>query len=390
MSGNAASIVSVLTPPGRGAVAVVAASGAAAFIAVNACFTPANGRAVGEQPAGRIVFGYWSSGEHREEVIIVRGHEEAIEIHCHGGAAAVARVVDAMLDAGCCQEPWTEWSSRDRGDAIAVEAEIALAAATTRRTAAILLDQRNGALRRAIQQIRADIEGVNVDRAHQRLLGLIDSSSLGLHLTRPWQVAIAGPPNVGKSSLMNALVGYQRAIVFDEPGTTRDVLTAETAFDGWPVRLTDAAGIRAADDPLEAEGVARARHQLAHADLVLWVVDATEKSEESVDVAASIRQLIEHAGDEAKAIDPLVVLNKIDLLTDVPLEPLDGFVAVSALTGAGLDALLAATAQRLVPQPPMPGDAVPFADRQVERLKLALAALERGNLSQAAAGLVWT
>lgn len=390
MSGEPASFVSVLTPPGRGAIAIVAAIGSEALAAADACFAAANSRRLSEQPPDRIVFGHWSSGNHREEVIIVRGNNGALEVHCHGGAAAVARIVDAMVAAGCRQLPWTEWIAEDRRDPIAVDAEIALAQAPTRRTAAILLDQRNGALAQAVHEIRIAIEHGDGDRGHQLLNTLIERAAIGLHLTEPWQVAIAGRPNVGKSSLINALVGYQRAIVFDQPGTTRDVLTAETAIDGWPVRLTDTAGIRATRDELEAEGVSRARQQLARADIVLWVIDATAVAD-SRDVSASVeRELQVEAPDLATRTDALMVLNKIDLLSDDNSAPIDNVVAVSALTGAGLDTLLAAIAQRLVPAPPGPGDAVPFTRQQVERLKSALIKLECGNLSAAAAHLDWT
>src|SRR6185503_7750192 len=105
-----------------------------------------------------------------------------------------------------------------------------------------------------------------------RLLALAE---VGLHLTTPWRVVFAGPPNVGKSSLVNALLGYPRAIVYDQPGTTRDVLTASTAFDGWPFELRDTAGLRdgISLDSVEVEGVARARAQIATADLVVFVHD---------------------------------------------------------------------------------------------------------------------
>ena len=81
----------------------------------------------------------------------------------------------------------------------------------------------------------------------------------GRHLLTPFDVVLAGPANVGKSSLINALVGYNRAIVYDAPGTTRDVITAETAIDGWPVTLSDTAGLRDSDDPLEMAGVQTAQ-----------------------------------------------------------------------------------------------------------------------------------
>ena len=100
---------------------------------------------------------------------------------------------------------------------------------------------------------------------------------LGRRLTAPWRVVVAGPPNVGKSSLVNALAGYQRSIVAPTPGTTRDVVTTRLAIDGWPVELADTAGVREATDALETQGVRLAREATAAADLCLWVLDASAR-----------------------------------------------------------------------------------------------------------------
>jgi tRNA modification GTPase len=102
-----------------------------------------------------------------------------------------------------------------------------------------------------------------------QLDALLRWSEFGRHLTQPWQVVLTGVPNVGKSSLINRLLGYSRSIVYAEPGTTRDVVTAATAFDGWPVELSDTAGLRDAAGEIEAAGVERARRHLATADLAI-------------------------------------------------------------------------------------------------------------------------
>ena len=370
---------SVLTPAGRGAVAVVAAAGQGAIAAVDANFHAANGRQLAQQERHRIVFGHWTSGDHREEVVLLHGAGESLEIHCHGGAAAVARIVDDLAAAGCEITPWQAWIESQSPTEITREAKLALTAATTRRAAAILLDQLGGALAREIDAAQQDLHQGRLTAVHARLTTLLASSRSGLHLTHPWQVAIAGHPNVGKSSLINALVGYQRAIVFDQPGTTRDVLSADTAIDGWPVRLTDAAGLRETDDALESQGVARARQQLSQADLVLWVLDASTLPKGRDILAAALHELTEEAGPCADDAHPLVVLNKIDLL-EHPLPALHpSVIPVSALLGTGLETLLAAIAQRLVPTPPRPGEPVPFTDRQVTLLESALHAINHAD-----------
>jgi tRNA modification GTPase len=377
MSGPAPNRVSVLTPPGRGAIAVVAASGPKALAAIDAAFQAANGRRLVEQPVDRIVFGHWTSGAHREEVVVLRGEGDVVEVQCHGGAAAVARIVDALWSKGCEKLSWSDWLKTQGQDHITLEANVALAKATTLRTAAILLDQRNGALARAISEVHLALERGNFVDGEQKLIDLLQRAPLGLHLTEPWQVAIAGRPNVGKSSLINALVGYQRAIVFDQPGTTRDVLTAETAVDGWPVRLTDAAGIRSTDDPLESAGVALAREQVRRADLVLWVVDATTLNNSDNVAAVAHGELAEAADESLGRLQPLIVVNKIDLFpTESAARIGDQAIAVSALARAGLDKLIAAIANRLVPQPPTRGEAVPFTPRQTELLEQTLAAVK--------------
>jgi tRNA modification GTPase len=378
---------SLLTPPGRGAVAVVAAEGPAAISAIDARFQAANGRPLAQQPLDRIAFGYWRDGDHAEEVILCRTNESRVEVHCHGGAAAAERILDALTAAGCRIEPWRDWAARHVASGLAAESELALPAAQTRRTAAILLDQHAGALAREIGAIRDDIAANCLTGARPRLAELAKRISLGLHLVQPWHVALAGAPNVGKSSLLNAILGYQRAIVFDQPGTTRDVLDATTAIDGWPIRLTDGAGIRESADSLEAAGVAQARAQLAQADLVLWILDATTLAPAARGLAAAARRACnaELAGREL--IAPLLtVVNKIDLAsppTSYDAKETDPPTLVSAVTGAGLDELLAAIARRLVPNLPSPGEAVPFTPRQAELITVALERLNGGETDAA-------
>ncbi len=156
-------------------------------------------------------------------------------------------------------------------------------------------------------------------------------------------MAVAGPPNVGKSSLVNALAGYQRCIVTPTPGATRDVVTTRLAIDGWPVELADTAGVRDATDALETQGMRMARETTAAADLCLWILDAS---------AAPVWPEFQGAVQ--------LVVNKIDRPAAWDPNEATGAVRVSALTGAGLAELCAALSRRLVPDPPPAGAAVPF------------------------------
>jgi len=385
--GNATYVVQ-LTPPGRAAIASVAIVGPQAAERVAGLFSPANGRAFTAMPLGRIVFGRWgaatsarsAAGEliQGEEVVACRRSETNIEVHCHGGTAAVAAIVSDLSAAGAQRIDWEEFAAWSEGegagassdsppiaDPIRVAARLQLAQARTERTAAILLDQYHGALRREIMQIIEAIENGDVAPVGERLAALLDRSRVGLHLTRPWKIVLAGPANVGKSTLINAIVGYQRAITYPEPGTTRDVVTASTAIDGWPVELADTAGLRVTDDPIETTGVARAKQQLLGADLQLLVFDR------SLPWTADAQELI------GRWPDALLIHNKSDLLDDSAnqLDDRPSGHRVSALKGRGIDALLTAIAGHLNVGSLSPGVAVPFTSDQVTAIERAQAHL---------------
>lgn len=355
---------SLLTPPGRGAVAVVALAGAGASAIVRKHFTAPSG-ATPAFELNRIRFGRWrsqlgTSAEPGEELVVCRRGDEQFEIHCHGGDAAPAAILHALQCAGCTIVPWQAW--HDDADPIAAEVRVALAAARTTRIASLLLDQTE-ALRRAFDRVRQLIEHGHRGSARELVDRLLARAEFGRHLTEPFHVVLTGRPNVGKSSLLNALLGYRRAIVFDQPGTTRDVVTAATVVDGWPIELSDTAGLRETGDELESAGVDAARRRLVEADLVLTVFDLTESwtAEDAAILAA-------HPG-------AVTVLNKADAAEALdPSRP--GGLRTSATTGGGIEELLATIGARLVPNPPTPGEAVPFTTRQVDelkRLELALA-----------------
>ena len=164
---------------------------------------------------------------------------------------------------------------------------------------------------------------------------LLAREQLGRHLTRPWSVVLAGRINVGKSSLLNALAGYGRAIVHPAPGTTRDAVAVTTAVDGWPVELCDTAGLRATGDAIERAGIERARQRLAQADLVVLVADR------------SVPWSPEDEGLARQYPAAVLVHNKCDLPASSGHRP--GGISTSALRGQGIDALLTAIGRRLAP-----------------------------------------
>ncbi|HEV3342130.1 MAG TPA: GTPase [Pirellulales bacterium] len=361
----------VLTPPGRGAIATVLVAGARATATVAKLFSPATGEDFAAAPIGRILLGRWAqSGE--ELVVCRRGHDE-IEVHCHGGETAVEAVLGSLADLGCQRVAWTGAVRRPMVDPIAAEARELLARATTLRTAAILLDQYHGALRQEFDECAALLDSSDEDSwraAEHRLNVLSRRSVLGRHLVEPFQVVIAGKPNVGKSSLINALVGYQRSIVYQQPGTTRDVVSTRTAFAGWPVELSDTAGLRHGADPLEAAGIDLAIKRFAAADLRVAVFDASQLWDDDDEAFV------------AQWSDALVVYNKIDQAR--PAATRAQGIETSALTGLGIKDLTEAIGDRLVPDAPPAGAAIPFTPSHEYTIVKALEHAKAGDRCQAA------
>jgi tRNA modification GTPase len=309
--------VAVLTPPGTGAIATLAVVGPRAWELARTHFRPA-GKPLPESPeVDRVRFGTLGG----DEVVLVAPATDRVEVHCHGGRQLVRVLVGLFVADGCVQVGWDGVEPAGEFDTRALDP---LTRAPTVRTAGILLDQYHGAFARSTDLAR-----------------LAALAPIGRHLVAPWRVVVAGPPNVGKSSLVNALAGFTRTVVSPTAGTTRDVVTVPLALDGWPVELLDTAGLRDADG-LEAEGIALARDAAATADLVLWVLDgAADRPELPVDG------------------DPLLVVNKTDQPAGWDWAGVPA-VRVSAATGAGLADLSAAIMARLVPNPPHPGEGVPF------------------------------
>lgn len=333
------------TPPGRGAVATLRIEGPDAVCAIDARFFARNGRPLVEQPMDRPILGHFGDPQ-GEEVVVRRCADGAVEWHSHGGSAAVARIEQSLADAGARRVAWREQVS---------PAAVALADATTLRTASILLDQWHGALDRECERIRLEVASGRVESARRRIDALLARAALGRHLTQPWQVVVAGPVNAGKSSLINALAGFERTIVHPTPGTTRDAVTVTTAVDGWPVEWCDTAGLREGGDATEQAGIVRAQERLARADLILLVFDlAAPWSTED-------QSLVE------RWPDAMVVYNKYDRATLLDGRPPG--IRLSALRGDGLADLLAAVSGRLVPEPPAPGEAVPINDDQLTAIQ---------------------
>lgn len=296
--------------------------------------------------------------------------EASFELSLHGGRSRVESVLRSLLAAGCRLAEPGELTLRavltGRLDLAAAEAVEDLVKARTDEAARVALRTLRGALGDALGPIRealvdalAELEArldfpdedlgeaetadlvTRLEGARARAQRLLSSATLGRRLSEGARVVLFGLPNAGKSTLLNALVGEERALVHDTPGTTRDVLEAEVSFGGVPAVLVDVAGVREGGDlhPVEALGIARARQELERADVQLLVVDRSAPS-----ASDDVRALQAAARDDA-----LLVLTKADRPLATPLagDQEARALVVSAHDGSGLEGLRAALAARL-------------------------------------------
>ncbi len=361
--GNA-TIAAVATASGAGGIGVVRVSGAG---------VPAIAETLlGRVPAPR--YAHLAALREADGTLIDRGlllhfpaphsytGEDVLELQCHGSPMLLDALLRRVCELGARLAQPGEFTQRaflngklDLTQAEAVADLIAARSDSAVRAAIRSLDgafsARVADLLQALVQLRVHIEAAidfpdeDVDfladpaiaaqlgDVRDRVALLQAEAQRGMRLNDGLRVAIVGRPNAGKSSLLNALAGTDRAIVTPIAGTTRDVLRETVVFDGIAVDMIDTAGLRASDDPIEREGVRRARAQLKHADVALLV---TESAHLYVDLNA--------LQDLPRAPETLVVINKIDVCGHAPgveREHERTHVWLSALTGAGLDGLRA-------------------------------------------------
>lgn len=352
-------IAALSSPSGTGAVALLRVSGPGALEIAARVFE--GGKLVPRQAVfGRILA---DDGERIDEVLLTffKGPasytgEDTIEISCHGGVLVTRRVLERLLQAGARAAGPGEFTQRaflnGKLDLTQAEAVMDVISAQTDRALSAAHRQLDGALGRTILALRDELLGIlahveayidfpeedidpdtgtalrgRMESLQAKLEALLATADQGRLLREGVRTVLAGAPNAGKSSLLNRLLGFERAIVSEQPGTTRDTIEEVINLEGFPLRLIDTAGLRAAGaDAIEAAGMARTHSQLADADLILEIVDASLHPGERL----AIPENVSHRH--------VLVLNKSDL----PLHPgwaETGGVAVSSLAGTGLERL---------------------------------------------------
>ena len=332
-------ICAIATPIGEGGIAIIRVSGENALEIVSKVFRAKSGTDIKEMKSYTMKYGHIYDGDDLiDEVIIsyMKGPrsftaEDVVEINCHGGVVSTNKVLESIIKAGARIAEPGEFTKRaflnGRIDLSQAEAVMDLIRAKTDEFAVDFTEddeEIDPSIPKNVEKsLKSGIEEMKV---------LLKGADAGKIIREGLSLAIVGKPNVGKSSLLNALLREKRAIVTDIAGTTRDIIEEYINLDGVPVKIIDTAGIRETEDVVEKIGVERSREKLEEADLILLVMDSSRE------ISDEDKEIIE----QVKGKKTVLILNKIDLeqkLDEKYIKDFENIIRISAKEEIGLDEL---------------------------------------------------
>ena len=346
-------IAAIATAPGEGGIGIIRISGEKSLQVAQSIFKSKSGKMIKDYNARTLIYGTVVDNEKVIDEVLVaymKGPnsytaEDVIEINCHGGFISVKKILELILSKGVRLAEAGEFTKRaflnGRIDLSQAEAIIDVIKSKTDMAHEVAQSQLEGSLAKKIKDLRMnvtevlahlevsidfaeeDVEEITYQTLEEKALELrneikklYDTAESGKILRDGLKTVIVGKPNVGKSSLLNSILGENRAIVTDIAGTTRDVIEEFVNIKGIPLKIVDTAGIRETEDVVEKIGVEKSRESFSTADLVIMVLDASRKlSEEDMEILESLKNK-----------KTIVLLNKMDLEPQIELEKIEEFV----------------------------------------------------------------